>query len=176
MEFENPFDLIWRVYEVTKDCLKVAQRTVRGRDDHLLRETEFIGTSVPVSMEWIATSRNESDDFVVMSLWVIFERIIISYLQEKGRRILEAQPASFSKRLYNKFETEVEYWRIEDVLDLFKSGIDPALIGDAKNIKKYRDWIAHRNPNRKSPPKVDPLFAYRILSEILAHIQVYEHE
>ena len=174
MELENPFDPIWKVYEVTKDCLKVAQRTVSGCDDRLLRETQFIGTSVPESTEWIARSRSESDDFVIMSLWVTFERIVISYLQEKGKRILEAQPASFSKRLYSRFEMEVEYWRIEDVLDFFKSGIDPVLIGDAKNIKRYRDWIAHRNPNRKSPPKVYPVFAYRILSEILAQIRSYD--
>ena len=135
MEFENPFDPIWRVYEVTKDCLKVAHRTVKGCDDRLLRKTRFIGTSVPESTEWIERSRTESDDFVVMSLWVTFERTIISYLQEKGRSILKAQPASFSKRLYGKFETEVERWRIEDVLDLLKSGIGPELIRDAKNIK-----------------------------------------
>ena len=61
-------------------------------------------------------------------------------------------------------------WKIEDVLDLFKRDIDAQLIGDAKNIKKHRDWIAHRNPRRPSPGAVTPAFAYKILSEALAHI------
>lgn len=170
MESDNPLNPIWKVYEVTKDCLKVTQRTVNRSDECLLRETEFIGNSVQQSMEWITKSRSESDNFIIMSLWASFERTIISYLQEKGRKILEARPISFSHVLYNKFEKEVEYWRIEDVLNLFKQNIDSRLIGDAKNIKKHRDWIAHRNPNRRSPGKVTPIFAYRILSNILAQI------
>ncbi|MCK4814596.1 hypothetical protein KA005_02405 [bacterium] len=170
MESDNPLDPIWKVYEVTKDCLKVTQRTVNRSDECLLRETEFIGNSAQQSMEWITKSRSESDNFIIMSLWASFERTIISYLQEKGRKILEAQPISFSQVLYNKFEKEVEYWRIEDVLNLFKQNIDSRLIGDAKNIKRHRDWIAHRNPNRRSPGKVTPIFAYRILSKILAQI------
>lgn len=105
MESDNPLDPIWKVYEVTKDCLKVAQRTVNRSDECLLRETEFIGNSAQQSMEWITKSRSESDNFIIMSLWASFERIIISYLQEKGRKILEALPISFSQVLYNKFKT-----------------------------------------------------------------------
>ncbi len=79
-------------------------------------------------------------------------------------------PASLAGELYGKFENDVEYWKSDDVLDLFSKDIDAQLIGDAKNIKKHRDWIAHRNPRRPSPGAVTPAFAYKILSEVLERI------
>ena len=171
MEFDNPLDPIWQAFEVTRDCLKVAQRTVNRSDTYLLKATQFIGNSKQESSEWIKKSRNESEEFIILSLWVTFERIIISYLQDKGKRICEEPPVTFSRNLYKKFEIELEYWRAEDVLGLFKGIIDGHLIGGAKNIKKYRDWIVHRNPNRPTPEKVTPLFTYKILSSILLEIK-----
>ena len=171
MEYDNQLDPIWKVYEVTKDCLKIAQKIVNRGNEYFLSETEFIGSSAQESKERITKSRREADDFIIMSLWVAFERIIIFYLHEKGRKILEARPASFSHELYDKFEKEVEYWKVDDVLNLFKKDIDPKLIGNAKSIKKHRDWIAHRNPHRPSPGKVTPEHAYTILVEILSQIQ-----
>jgi hypothetical protein len=68
----------------------------------------------------------------------------------------------------------VEYWRAEHILDIFKKNIDGALIGDAKKIKKYRDWVAHRNPRKPPPEDVTPEFACRILSEILMRVEALE--
>jgi hypothetical protein len=167
---DNPLESIWRTYQVTRDCLKIAQRTVRRADARFLRGTDFLGDSSQVSAERIQRSRNESDDFVILSLWVAFERVVLSFLREKGRGLLAVQPASLARGLYEKFENDIEYWKVEDLLDLFKQNIDAQLIGAAKNIKRHRDWIAHRNPRRPSPGVVTPAFAYRILSETLEHI------
>jgi hypothetical protein len=139
-------------------------------DARLLRGTDFMGDSSQASAQRIQGSRDESDDFVILSLWVAFERTILSFLREKSRGLLAVQPASLAGELYGKFESDIEYWRIEDVLDLFKQDISAQLLGDAKNIKKHRDWIAHRNPRRPSPGTVTPAFAYKILSEVLERI------
>ena len=50
---------------------------------------------------------------------------------------------------------------------MFKEITDPNLIGNAKQVKQYRDWVAHRNIDKGSPPKVAPQSAYQILSKIL---------
>ncbi len=60
----------------------------------------------------------------------------------------------------------IEYWKIDEILDVLKVIIDPDLIGQAKQIKKYRDWVAHRNIKKKSPPNVVPERAYSVLAEI----------
>lgn len=170
MSSDSPLEPVWRTYQITRDCLKIAQRTVRTADARLLGGTDFLGDSLVGSTERIQRSRDESDDFVILSLWVAFERTVLSFLREKGRGLLMVHPASLAGELYGKFENDVEYWKSDDVLDLFSKDIDAQLIGDAKNIKKHRDWIAHRNPRRPSPGAVTPAFAYKILSEVLERI------
>ncbi|MCX7113641.1 MAG: hypothetical protein NTX45_26865 [Proteobacteria bacterium] len=42
------------------------------------------------------------------------------------------------------------------------------IAGQAKGIKKYRDWVAHRNPRKPTPARVDPQTARELLKIIAA--------
>jgi len=171
MMYNNPLDPVWKQYEVTKDCMRIAQKTLQTGHELFFRGTEFAGTSYQEATDWIRRSQNELEDFLILSLWIVFERGVVSLLQDKGRKLLEVRPASLADGLYNRYETDVEYWRIEDSLNLLKGDIDADLIGRAKQIKQYRDWVAHRNPKKPTPAKVDPTTVYNILSEILIYIR-----
>ncbi len=174
MEFDDPLLPILETYRVTKDCLKVTQKTIAIENEYLLMDTHFIGTSKEDVSNKIIKSRSEAEDSVVVLLWAVFERFIISYVQEKGMLILQnkKQPSSFSKKFYGTLRDAVERWKIDGILDMFKNGwIDPQLIGHAKNIKKYRDWIVHRNPAKASTPKATPETAHEILSKLIWEIQ-----
>jgi hypothetical protein len=171
MKADSQLEQIWLTYRTTMDSLKVAKKTIKSGELRLLTETRFAGRAVEESTAWLQDSQTASEDFVILSLWVAFERVVIGYIQDKGSKIREQYPTWFSRGLYDKYENEVERWKIDEVLDLFKSGINPALIGNAKNIKKYRDWVAHRNPGKATPANVTPDFAYRILSELEESIE-----
>jgi hypothetical protein len=164
------FDSMWQTYQVTCDCLKVAQRSV-SKDRRLLSKTQLITMSEEQSGEWISKSRSDSDDYIILSLWAVFERIMIGYLQEQGKKILDDPPSNFNKKVYDKIEFEIERWRITDILDIFKGPIDSHLIGRVKQIKEYRDWIAHRNMKKGTPSNVPPQTAYKILSEMLVELK-----
>jgi predicted transcriptional regulator len=41
------------------------------------------------------------------------------------------------------------------------------LIGSAKQILEYRNWVAHRNPKKRSPVRIVPNMAYDTLNEII---------
>lgn len=170
MVSENPLESIWQTYVVTRDCLKIAQRAIRGKHGGLLRNTEFMGDLPKDASIQIRESRRKADESAILSLWVVFERTLIVLLQEKGRKLLEVQPVSLAQPLYEKYETDVEYWRIDDSLDLLKGQVHQGLIGYVKQIKQYRDWIAHRNPRKPQPANLDPKTAYTILSEVLTYI------
>jgi hypothetical protein len=48
---------------------------------------------------------------------------------------------------------------------------DKNLIGQAKQILEYRDWIAHgRNPDKYPSANITPKFAYNTLSEIVKQL------
>ena len=98
----------------------------------------------------------------------MFERKLLEYLQVEGRKLLKEPPTIFNTRVHQKVEKEMEYWKSDDVLDLYKSVVNADLIGNAKQVKRYRDWIAHKNPKKGPPSNVPPQTAYRILTEILS--------
>ena len=170
MRADNQLEQIWQTYRTIMDCLKIAKKTIKKGELQLLTETRFAGSASKQSAVWLQDSQIASSDFVILNLWVTFERIVIGYVQDKGTKIREQHPTWFSHSLYDKYENEVERWKIEDILDLFKEGIDGNLIGDAKNVRKYRNWIAHKNPKKPVIP-VTPEFAYRILSELVKSIE-----
>ncbi len=69
MKSSEALDEIWRIYQVTVDCLRVAARTV-GRKDRslLLRDTRLASLPDDVARGQIASGRLEVDDYLLLSL------------------------------------------------------------------------------------------------------------
>ncbi|MGI4858226.1 MAG: hypothetical protein ACRYHA_15210, partial [Janthinobacterium lividum] len=44
------------------------------------------------------------------------------------------------------------------------------LLRSTQAIKKYRDWVAHRNPKKAPPPRTDPSHTFDVLSSVVAKI------
>jgi hypothetical protein len=64
----------------------------------------------------------------------------------------------------------MERWKIDEVLDLFKGAVAGNLIGFAKKVKQRRDWVAHRNPTKAEPDRVDSRTTYALLAESMQAI------
>jgi hypothetical protein len=163
-------DPIWRAYEIGRDCFKIAKRAVSQQSLGFLNKTDFASASVREGAEWIETSRQESDDLTIVSLWATFERHLVQYLQAKSQKLREVKPLEFGERFQDKLSEDLERWRPDDILDLFKGHVDSNLIGQAKQIKDYRDWIARRNPQSVPSYRDRPDAAYRVLSQIIENL------
>jgi len=171
MNSTNILDPIWESYLTTIDCLKVASRSIENNELHLMSKTRFVSSPIDKAKVMISDSREKADDFVIVSLWAIFERKLLENVQVEGRKLLQKTPTTFNTQVHQKVENEMEYWKSDDVLDLFKSVVNSNLIGNAKQVKKYRDWIAHKNPKKGPPSNVPPQTAYRILSDIISIVE-----
>ena len=171
MSPEDSLESVWQVYETTRDCFKVTQRAVRRNDVASLGNTQFVGASAGTAQDLIMSSREDFENFAVVSLWVVFERHIIAVLQSKLAVLLAAEPRSLSKELHGYTEKQAEYWKFDDVLDILKTIVTPDLIVHAKKIKKYRDWVVHRNPRKGSPDKTDARTAHAVFQRIIESIR-----
>ena len=70
-----------------------------------------------------------------------------------------------SRRLSEIVLRESEYIKIEYLPDILKNFADPQRVGLIKQIKRYRDWIAHgRKPLSPSPAK--PVDIYIVFEAI----------
>ncbi|AFM26903.1 hypothetical protein [Desulfomonile tiedjei] len=167
----DQLNVILNTYFTTRDCIRVTTRAHKQQDLRLLSDTGFTALEVPAAEELTEKCRKEVEDYAIVALWAVFERFLIEYLQTKGLPLRDVPPTAFSEPFFEKFEIEVERWRIVEILDLFKPIIDPDLLGKAKQIKKYRDWLAHKNDRKGHDGKTDPKAAYQILSKIIQSIE-----
>ncbi len=76
MGSETPLDQIWESYQVMCDCLKIAQRGVSRKDMHLLNRTNFWTSPEEQAIQQIKKGRSDANDYVILSLWAAFEKII----------------------------------------------------------------------------------------------------
>ncbi|MBF0103013.1 MAG: hypothetical protein HQK77_19115 [Desulfobacterales bacterium] len=107
---------IWQSYQSTIDCFKIADRSVDKVDYHLLHKTNFLNISPEKADELIRKSRLAADDYVILSLWAVFERKLFEYLQRLSQKISDGNGSALNKRLQYKIENEIEYWRLDDIL------------------------------------------------------------
>ena len=173
MSSDSPLDPIWKAFQTTSDCFKVARRAVSDGNLKLLDGTDFLG-SPGFETDWIERSRQISEDLAIVSLWATFERFLIEYIQGKAVGLRDAKPHELAVSFYTKVEEEIENWRLAEILDLFKGYLDSNLIGQAKQIKAHRDWIAHKNPRRQPPAKIEANRAHIVLSQIIEGILLAE--
>jgi len=167
----NPLLDVWQSYQALQDCFEIAKMTNKHPDrDNLLVKTEILHRQDQTkARQMIKQSQNDADELFVLSLWATFERFVRIYLQEKGKKLQEISPTSLASSIYPYFEKEVEFWKAEDILDLLKSTLAPraSLIGQAKQILQYRNWIAHGKNANQIPTQITPVYAFDILNTIV---------
>jgi hypothetical protein len=166
----NPLNPIWEAYQTSQGCFKIAEKVVKQADkEKWLLKTLLAQTTATQAQNLIRHSKTESGDLFVLAVWATFERFLRDYLQTKGEKLREIYPPALASSFYQQLYRELEYWRPDDMLDLLKSILPSSnLIGQARQILEYRDWIAHgKNPETAPSANITPTFAYEILSEVV---------
>jgi hypothetical protein len=166
------FGSVRTAYRRTQDVFKVAYHALRD-DPRARHGTRFVGNTEQEIKSEITAMQNRLDDAAVVELWVIFERFVIEHVTASVATPNELA-AAFRERFGSKMAYEIERWRFDELLDLYKGWLDSDEIGRAKQIKAYRDWVAHRNPRKGPPVDADPEAAYHVLVSIVTQIQADE--
>lgn len=165
----SPLKPVWDACLVTRDCFHITRRALTRADAAV-----FSGTSLSpqdsAAESLIEQSRERADEFVIVALWAEFERYLIVYLQDRGAIVGDQEPRELADSLREHLEAQIERWPIDIILDLFKSVVGGERIGQAKQVKRFRDWVAHKNPRRGAPTKMDPQTTYIFLSGIINDI------
>jgi hypothetical protein len=171
----NPLPPMLQAYETARDSFKIAKRAIKTVNSparqRLLQRTCVDRATLTDAECMIEESQSESDALFVLALWATFERFIRDDLQKRGQILCNSKPPVLGISIYQHFEKEVEFWKPGEILDFLKDSLfkkKANLIGHAKQILAYRDWVAHgKNPNK--PPSAIPNItdAYNTLDEIV---------
>jgi len=134
-------DEIQKRYELTECLFKLFKKDGRIRSQVDYEFEHF--SEIDDKMEAIK-------DLFIIDAFAAFERLLRNRLLNS----LGAQENELSASLAQLVRNESEYIRIESLLDVLKSFTDSRRIGLIKQIKKYRDWVAHgKRPLTYSPVK-----------------------
>jgi hypothetical protein len=164
----SALDEIIDAYHLECDLLKIARRAVDSGQVTILSGTGFIARSADAGRADVRRLRARLDDVTIMALWAVFERYVLTHVISQVRVGSASTPSD--ALLEDHIAEKLEYSRFDELLDLYKARIDARDVGDVKNVKKYRDWIAHRNPKRTPPAVVDPVTVRAKLGDVMDQI------
>jgi hypothetical protein len=172
MNSDNPLEPVYRAFLVASDCFKIATRMTGIRRKAFTRRARLIDADPEVAKKALRDAKKQAADLAVLALFATFERFVIEHLQTANQLLAAGLSASVLDEARQKFQSEVEYWRFVEVLNLFKGEVDPELIGEVKQVKQYRDWIAHQNPNRSAIKRIAPATAFDVLTRAINQIRL----
>ena len=171
-------EAISRSWRLQHDALKIVRREVfrktKGGDAVGLRfsNTEFEEAKPEVIDHDIQDCQQSVADFTVLSMWAVFERLVFERLEAECIKMQALPVEVFNQGVTSKVIDSIEYWKIDEALDLLKPLTGSDAVGHAKQIKRYRDWVVHRNPRKPSPPKIDPTSAKATLVHLARVLDV----
>jgi hypothetical protein len=165
----NPLNPVLMAYEVSTDCFEIAERAIKKQQTALF--ANFTWPTQPNAQQDLNQARQEMNDLFVLALWASFERFVITYLQNKGAILQRLEPNALAMSVYDYFKVEVEYWKPDEILELIKGipSINKHVIGQARTILRYRNWVAHGKDVQKKPPvkAMAPTYTHQILGDII---------
>jgi hypothetical protein len=167
----DALDRVMAEYRLNRDVLKIAGRAANAGEKRLLTSTGFYARPEEEVRGELKGMGERLDHITVLNLWVIFERYVLDHVGSQARLLSAAAPAGFATNLESKVRSEMEYWRFDDVLKLFAGWLDPDVLGQAKQIKDYRDWLAHRNESNVPPIIAQPASVRSVLGALMDAIE-----
>ena len=176
----NAIDQVSRTWALTQESLTIVRREIRRQNNtpvnqsRILARTSFEEGALSDIESDIAACKQAAEDYAIIAMWAVFERRLIARLEDECKKMQGNRPSEFNQLVFEELATSVERWQIDKVLDLIKPMVGGDLVGQAKNIKKYRDWIAHRNPRKTTPARVDAQTARELLKIIATALEAVE--
>jgi len=107
-------------------------------------------------------SKDMIEDLFIVEIFACLER----FLRDKLGDCVDLEKCKFKQEAVL---THLEYMKIEHILDSVKGIIDSDTIGFIKQIKSYRDWVAHgRNPEKPPPVrKIDFEKSFEVIKSVM---------
>ncbi len=146
-------DVLQRIKQRYKNFTEIISSYKRGQ----------LGT---LSNEEIKAVKDLVEDLFILEIFSCFER----FLRNKIISCLDFEKCLFQREQVLR---HVEYMKVEELLDSLKESIDVNSIGYLKQIKQYRDWVAHgRNPKKPPPVRtVDFDKVFEIIESVMEQVE-----
>jgi len=133
------------------------------------KQTEYFSEGFGKNKQYYSKEfLRKTEEYTVLQLWTIFERNFFELT--KQYIFANNDEGTLKYAIEEKTAEKLERWPLDEILDLYKTIIDSNTVGMIKQIKRYRDWLVHKNPKKGTPGKITHKDAYIYLSNFLRFI------
>ena len=144
-------DAVWDAYLTLVDCQTVTAELLRkSSKGSTFHGTVFLNQPLGEAKRLLARAKTELDDWAIVSLISMFERILL----------VHDRPSLRSKTL--REETK----RLPHAIKQFGKHVDTRTYDDVERLCQYRHWVAHGKRWEK-PAYADPVSTYQRLVDFL---------
>lgn len=161
----NPLDEHMEVFQTARDAVKLARRVLDQRSNPVAN-TGFYGLTPEEGHEMLDRVEEQLSKLVAFALFATFERLLRDHLSGSLGLLAASSttPIELAAKLHQFLEGGVDYWRIDNVIELFNPPVSDQDVSNAKGIRTYRHHVAH---GAAPPVAIPPQTAYAQLSDFL---------
>lgn len=176
----NELDAIWEWYAIARDSLRIARRAAlvlspRPRELFLPKFDAFYDQRNEDVETRLDVAHVSIDNLVVLHIVATFERLLRNHVVGliDGSDLRDDVVKINVRR---QCISDSEFWHYGDCLiDVFDS-VNEHLRGQAKQLVRFRDWVAHgrRLLEPEPPSNCTPVFALSIVRQFLSEARLPE--
>lgn len=164
----NPLDEQIESCRTAMSAFKVVRRVLDERANPT-SNTDFYGLTKQEGHDMLDRAEEQLNKLVAFSLFAAFERTLRDHLSKNLDPIQTSStiPSELAEKLHDFLEGGVDNWKIDSVIELFQPPAAEQDINNAKNIRTYRNRVAHgSSPSAAIPPRT----AHKQLSDFLKNV------
>jgi hypothetical protein len=160
-------------YDVTRAALATLYRDVRREPESLPFQLTSLALFAvrDAALRHNVRAQRELADLAILSYFATFEQLLLDHFESSTSALVKGETEPLKRRILEG-QSQLRKSRetpITIVLDYYKAVVDSDLVGQVKQVYKYRNWVAHgkRGP---APINVTPSDAYSRLQCFLEHL------
>lgn len=161
------FQAVWTWHRVAVRALNVFEQDVKvhpeGHLDDLRAESQ---QSVLVH---VAMCRDELEDFVLLSLWALFEEALNDWLAQRVK--WAGVTSEFDQGIRSGLAMRVQRWDISEKIKALNPLIGEETAKSLRAVLEWRNWVAHRKTGAR-PAAVDLEMAQSLFIAVLTRLEL----
>jgi hypothetical protein len=138
----NPLSPVVATFRLTRHCQRRLAKQY-AEDAESVDDPVFGFESAAEIAARFRAAETELEDMAIVALVGVFQAKVLDHVQSIIDRKVNAQTATLEKAILAYGLKEPDRWRFAEVLDLYKTVVDPDTVGLVKQVYGYWNWLAH---------------------------------
>lgn len=157
------FEGVWSWRRVNQKALDELEASLRRR----LENGE--DSEAQDELEQLRPCYEELENFVVLSLWAVFEETLNTWLAQRTQ--WAGTWTEDDRKIREGLVRRIQHWSITEKIDALQPVFSKDVTQDLHDLRKWRDWVAHRKTGPR-PRAIDVDMAESLFIAVITRLEM----